>query len=78
MNMELLQTLGFPAVCLIAVAWYLNKVQAENRQDMKEQNERIITHLKEVTQTNQMLLDTNATLVRDINMKLDKLIEKGN
>lgn len=85
---QLAEALGFPALCILGMGWFLNKIQTENRKDLnkiqsenradqKEQNERIMEHLKEVTQTNATLLDTNATLVRDINMKLDKLIEKG-
>lgn len=75
-TVELIESLGFPIVSIIGMALYLNKIQTENRADMREQNERIIAQMRDVMESNKMLLDTNATLVKSIDIKLDKLLEK--
>lgn len=73
---EAIEALGFPLIAIIVMAWYLNKIQAENRQDQREQNERIIAQMRDVMESNKALLDTNATLVKSIDIKLDKLLER--
>lgn len=70
---DFFQSFGFPTVSVVAVFWYLTKVQDDYRKDSKEQNERLTAHLDNVMTTNNALLDANATLIRDINVKLDLL-----
>ena len=83
---DILQGFGFPIACVIALGTYIAKVQKENRednerrenlyrQDAKDREERLLTQLGEMSATNKMLLETNAVLAKDINSKLDKLIE---
>lgn len=85
--LEVLQGFGFPIACVVALGMYIAKVQKENRedsekrenlyrQDTKEREERLLLQLGEMSSTNKMLLETNAVLARDINSKLDKLIDE--
>lgn len=71
---ELLQNVGFPIACVAVLGCYVAKVQNENRQDTKEREERLLSHLKELSQTNKALLETNAVLAKDINTKLDQIV----
>ena len=71
---ELLQNVGFPIACVAVLGCYVAKVQNENRQDTKEREERLLTHLEELSQTNKALLETNAVLAKDINTKLDQIV----
>ena len=83
---EVLQSFGFPIACVVALGYYIARVQKENRedsekretayrQDTKEREERLLTQLGEMSATNRMLLETNAVLAKDINTKLDKIAE---
>lgn len=72
---ELLQTFGFPVSCVACLGFYIAKVQAEQRADSKEREEKLLTQLGEMSATNKMLLETNAILVRDINTKLDQIVQ---
>lgn len=83
---EMLQSFGFPIACVVALGYYIARVQKENRedsekretayrQDTKEREERLLTQLGEMSATNRMLLETNAVLAKDINTKLDKIAE---
>ena len=71
---ELLQSVGFPVACVAVLGYYVAKVQNENRQDTKEREERLLSHLEELSQTNKALLETNAVLAKDINTKLDQIV----
>ena len=82
----MLQSFGFPIACVVALGYYIARVQKENRedsekretayrQDTKEREERLLTQLGEMSATNRMLLETNAVLAKDINTKLDKIAE---
>ena len=72
---ELLQTFGFPVACVACLGFYIAKVQAEQRADSKEREEKLLTQLGEMSATNKMLLETNAILARDINTKLDQIVK---
>jgi hypothetical protein len=72
---ELLQTFGFPVACVACLGFYIAKVQAEQRADSKEREEKLLTQLGEMSATNKMLLETNAILARDINTKLDQIVQ---
>ena len=72
---ELLQTFGFPVACVACLGFYIAKVQAEQRADSKEREEKLLTQLGEMSDTNKMLLETNAILARDINTKLDQIVQ---
>ena len=71
---ELLQSVGFPIACVAVLGCYVAKVQNENRVDTKEREERLLSHLEELSQTNKALLETNAVLAKDINTKLDQIV----
>ena len=71
---ELLQSVGFPIACVAVLGCYVAKVQNENRTDTKEREERLLSHLEELSQTNKALLETNAVLAKDINTKLDQIV----
>lgn len=72
---ELLQTFGFPVAYVACLGFYIAKVQAEQRADSKEREEKLLTQLGEMSATNKMLLETNAILARDINTKLDQIVQ---
>lgn len=72
---ELIQQFGFPVACVICLGWYVAKVQNESRTDSKEREEKLLTQLGEMSATNKMLLETNAVLAKDINSKLDRLMD---
>ena len=74
-TVELIQQFGFPVACVICLGWYVAKVQNETRQDSKEREEKLLTQLGEMSATNKMLLETNAVLAKDINSKLDRLMD---
>ena len=60
---------------MACLGFYIAKVQAEQRADSKEREERLLTQLGEMSATNKMLLETNAILARDINTKLDQIVQ---
>ena len=64
---ELFQNVGFPIACVAVLGCYVSKVQNDNRQDTKEREELLLSHLEELSQTNKALLETNAVLAKDIN-----------
>ena len=71
---ELLQNVGFPIACVAVLGCYVAKVQNEKPVDTKEREERLLSHLEELSQTNKALLETNAVLAKDINTKLDQIV----
>lgn len=73
---ELIQQFGFPVACVICLGWYVAKVQNESREDSKQREDRLLTQLGEMSATNKMLLETNAVLAKDINSKLDRLMDR--
>ena len=72
---ELLQNFGFPVACVVCLGFYVAKVQSETRADSKEREEKLLNQLGEMSATNKMLLETNAVLAKDINTKLDKIVQ---
>ena len=73
-GIEMIQQFGFPVACVVCLGMYIAKVQAETRQDSREREDRLLTQLGELSATNKMLLETNAVLAKDINSKLDRLM----
>ena len=72
---DLLQTFGFPVACVVVLGFYIAKVQNESRTDSKEREEKLLLQLGEMSATNRTLLETNAVLAKEINAKLDRLVE---
>ena len=72
---DLLQTFGFPVACVVVLGFYIAKVQNESRSDSKEREEKLLLQLGEMSATNRTLLETNAVLAKEINAKLDRLVE---
>ena len=72
---DLLQTFGFPVACVVVLGFYIAKVQNESRADSKEREEKLLLQLGEMSATNRTLLETNAVLAKEINAKLDRLVE---
>lgn len=72
---DLLQTFGFPVACVVVLGFYIAKVQNESREDSKEREEKLLLQLGEMSATNRTLLETNAVLAKEINAKLDRLVE---
>lgn len=84
---DLFQSFGFPMASVVALSWYLTKIQAEQRQDQKEQNQRMTEHLDNLMNTNRILLDSYKELsdahaetvanIQEINSKLDNLTKSA-
>ena len=72
---DLLQTFGFPVACVVVLGFYIAKVQNESRADSKEREEKLLLQLGEMSATNRTLLETNAVLAKEINAKLDRLVQ---
>ena len=72
---DLLQTFGFPVACVVVLGFYIAKVQNESREDSKEREEKLLLQLGEMSATNRTLLETNAVLAKEINAKLDRLVQ---
>ena len=53
----------------------LNSYEQMLNQEQKEREEKLLTQLGEMSATNKMLLETNAILARDINTKLDQIVQ---
>ncbi|MCD3223928.1 hypothetical protein [Clostridium botulinum] len=79
----LIPQLGFPIVSCLALAWYLNKQADQQRQDNKEDKEKLYNNLEKLNQSNTEVVTTNRMLVenmqgdiKNIESKVDKLVEK--
>lgn len=86
----LIQDIGFPISCVLALGWYINKKDAaekeerqREREDDKQDKERLfqeISYNREVNakllQTNQEVSETNKVLVKDFTEKFDTVDKK--
>ena len=86
----LIQDIGFPISCVLALGWYINKKDAaekeerqRERDDDKQDKERLfkeIAYNREVNgqllKTNQEVSETNRILVKDFTEKFDTIDKK--
>ncbi|KEI16994.1 Imm [Clostridium novyi B str. ATCC 27606] len=79
----LIQTVGFPIACCLALGWYLTRQAEQTRQDNKEDKERLYTNLEKLNQSNTEVVTTNRMLVenmkgdiKNIQNKVDKIANK--
>lgn len=88
MDLSLFQDFAFPVALVIILGGYIAHTQKINREDLlkreeiyrvdnKEREAKLMAQLGEMSATNKILLETNAVLAREINSKLDRLIQKG-
>lgn len=71
---EMFQNFGFPVACVISLGLYIAKVQNESRADSKEREDKLLGQLSEMSSTNKLLLDTNTILAKDVECKLEKVL----
>ena len=87
-SIEFVNEYGMLFSFVIALALYIVYSQKQIRQDNKEREaqsredslrreESLLNHLSEMSEATQVLLDTNAVLARDINIKLDMILKGG-
>ena len=83
----LIEGFGFPIACVLALGWYINKKDAEAKEDRQREREndriekeRLYEELsssrqanQKVLQTNQEVSETNKILVRDFTENMDSL-----
>lgn len=83
----LIEGFGFPIACVLALGWYINKKDAEAKEDRQREREndriekeRLYEELsssrqanQKVLQTNQEVSETNKILVRDFTESMDSL-----
>lgn len=86
----LIEGFGFPTACVLALGWYINKKDAESKEDRQREREndriekeRLYEELsnsrqvsQRVLQTNQEVSETNKLLVRDFTENMDSLETK--
>lgn len=86
----LIESLGFPIACVLALGWYINKKDQDSkeerlreREDDKQDKERLfqeITYNRDVNEkllkTNQEVSETNRILVKDFTDKVDSIDTK--
>lgn len=87
---SLIESLGFPIACVLALGWYINKKDQDakeertrEREDDKQDKERLfqeITYNRDVNKTllktNQEVSETNRILVKDFTDKVDSIDTK--
>ncbi|KOC50005.1 hypothetical protein [Clostridium botulinum] len=80
---ELIQTVGFPIACCLGLGLYLKQLTQQQREDAKEDKERLYTNLDKLNQSNTEVVTTNRMLVehmqgdiKNIETKVDKIVIK--
>lgn len=80
---ELIQSFGFPVACVIGLGFYLKQLTQQQREDAKEDKERLYTNLEKLNQSNTEVVTTNRMLVehmqgdiKNIETKVDTVINK--
>ncbi|KEI16922.1 Imm [Clostridium novyi B str. ATCC 27606] len=80
---ELIQSFGFPVACVIGLGLYLKQLTQQQREDAKEDKERLYTNLDKLNQSNTEVVTTNRMLVehmqgdiKNIETKVDKIVIK--
>lgn len=80
---SLIQTVGFPIACCIGLGYYLKTLTEQQRQDAKEDKERLYTNLEklnttnvQVVTTNKMLVENMKTDIKNIEVKVDSIANK--
>ncbi|KEI09285.1 Imm [Clostridium sp. K25] len=80
---ELIQTVGFPIACCLGLGLYLKQLTQQQREDAKEDKERLYANLDKLNQSNTEVVTTNRMLVenmkgdiKNIQNKVDKIANK--
>lgn len=80
---ELIQSFGFPVACVIGLGIYLKQLTQQQREDAKEDKERLYVNLEklnqsniEVVTTNKMLVENMKTDIKNIEVKVDTIVNK--
>lgn len=76
----MIDSLGFPAVCVVGLAWYVNKIHKETLsiqtmqiENSNKTNSELSLTNRELMSANKELLETNRTLAESINTKIDNI-----
>lgn len=79
---ELIQTLGFPIVCVMACGYFIYKMYIDSTVRNKEQEEKLYVRLSEVnsanksiSESNKEISETNRKLVEQFTVDMQKVKE---
>lgn len=70
---QLISTLGFPIVCCIAMAIYVQKITQQNREDTKELNKQHSEEMKDFKEDIKEVLNNNTLALNKLCEKLEKV-----
>ncbi|KOA90879.1 hypothetical protein [Clostridium botulinum] len=80
---SLIQNIGFPIACCLGLGLYLKQLNEQQREDVKEDKERLYVNLEKLNQSNIEVVTTNRMLVehmegdiKNIENKVDKIVSK--
>lgn len=73
---QLISTLGFPIVCCVAMAIYVTKITAQNREDTKELNKQHTEEMLEFKEDIKEALNNNTIALNKLCEKLEKVGDK--
>ncbi|MCF0230701.1 MAG: hypothetical protein HUJ63_00140 [Enterococcus sp.] len=75
---QLIEELGFNIALVAALCFYISRLQQETRADWQRSEEHFLQSLKEQTDINKKLLETNTILTQGIIPRLENIEEKIN
>lgn len=64
---QLIATVGFPIVCVIALGWFIYKAFEKFTAQSEQREEKLYTIIADAQTTNEKLLQTNAEFVSVLN-----------
>ena len=70
---EIIASIGFPASCVIALAWYIQKRDKQQVEDRKEERQILLNEINFSRAVNESLLETNKILSSDIKIELQDI-----
>ena len=70
---QLISTLGFPIVCCVAMAIYVQKITQQNREDTKELNKQHTEEMLQFKEDMKEALNNNTLALNKLCEKLEKV-----
>lgn len=75
-TINMIQEVGFNVALVVALCYYVAQIQKETRADWQRREDNFLQTLKEQTEVNKQLLETNATITHGIIPRLENIEEK--
>lgn len=70
---ETIANVGFPASCVLALGWYIQKRDKQQTEERKEERQILLDEIEFNRQVNNELLNTNKILASDIKIELQDI-----